>query len=484
MVTPTRRSFLQTAAASTLLPLAACSHGLRSTSGTDRPPNVVVIFTDDQGYADVGSFGAQGFDTPNLDRMAAQGVRFTDFYVAQPVCGASRAALLTGCYPNRNSLLGAPDHNARHGIHTNEVTIAEMLKQKDYATAVYGKWHLGHREPFLPNHHGFDEYYGIPYSNDMWPFHPERPDAYPPLPLMAGNREDGIDTIGVNPDQTQLTTDLTSHAVDFIRRNRENPFFLYVAHPMPHVPLFVSSKFKGKSEQGMYGDVIMEIDWSVGKIMDELESQGLSEHTIVIFSTDNGPWLSYGNHAGSALPLREGKGTTWDGGVRVPTIMQMPGTLPAGATCDQPAMTIDIMPTIARMTGCNLPDHPIDGLDILPLLTNPSRARSPHDALYFYWNRELQAIRSGKWKLHFPHAYRTLGDRLPGNDGLPNGYRMTRTSLCLYDLEKDIGQTNNVVLEYPEVTARMYDLADRITADLGTSNNPGPGVRPPGRISA
>ncbi|WP_339910462.1 sulfatase-like hydrolase/transferase, partial [Symmachiella dynata] len=244
---------------------------------TQRPPNVVIIFTDDQGYADVGCFGAEGFETPHLDRMATEGMRFTNFYVAQAVCGASRAALLTGCYPNRIGMLGAPSHRTKHGIHDDELLIPELLKQRGYATAIYGKWHLGHHEQFLPPNHGFDDYYGLPYSNDMWPNHPTAGDHYPPLPLIAGTK-----TIEQNPDQTQLTTSYTQHAVKFIDQNKDRPFFLYVPHSMPHVPLFVSDKYKDKTAQGRYGDVISEIDWSVGQILEAIKKNGLDDNTLVI----------------------------------------------------------------------------------------------------------------------------------------------------------------------------------------------------------
>src|SRR6266853_3070619 len=271
-------------------------------------PNIVIIFTDDQGYADVGVFGAKGFQTPNLDRLASQGRIFRNFHVAQPVCSASRTALLTGCYPNRLGIHGALGPKDRHGIADSEMTLAQLVKQKGYATAIMGKWHLGHHPQFLPTRHGFDEYFGLPYSNDMWPNHPEaKPGTFPSLPLFDNDRVAIPDV--THEDQAQLTTWYTERAVKFIEKNKDHPFFLYVAHNMPHVPLHVSDKFKGQSARGLYGDVIMEIDWSVGQILDSLESNGLDEKTLVVFTSDNGPWLLYGNHAGSALPLREGKTT-------------------------------------------------------------------------------------------------------------------------------------------------------------------------------
>ncbi|MCK4628408.1 MAG: sulfatase, partial [Sedimentisphaerales bacterium] len=375
------------------LAVPSCLNGAAQKPGRSggKLPNIVIIFTDDQGYQDVGCFGSPLIKTPNLDRMACEGVKFTDMHVAQAVCGASRAALLTGCYPNRNGLLGAPMPNSQHGIHEDEMTIAELVKQKDYATAIFGKWHLGDNPRFLPLQHGFDEYFGLPYSNDMWPKHPKNIKwKFPPLPLIEGNK-----TIEHNPDQSQLTTWYTERAVKFIDKNKERPFFLYVAHNMPHVPLFVSDKFKGKSKRGLYGDVIMEIDWSVGQILAALKRNGLDENTLVIFTSDNGPWLNYGDHGGCALPLREGKGTMWEGGQREPCIMRWPGKIPAGTTCQEPAMTIDLLPTIARLTKTKLPKHKIDGKDIWPLMAGQGGAKCPHEALYFYYGTDLHAVRSG-----------------------------------------------------------------------------------------
>jgi arylsulfatase A-like enzyme len=444
--------------------------------GADRPPNFVIVYTDDQGYGDVGCYGARGFATPNLDRLAREGVRFTDFYVAQAVCSASRTALLTGCYPNRVGILGALGPQAKHGIHADEKTIADVLKARGYATAIYGKWHLGHHPPFLPTRHGFDEYFGLPYSNDMWPRHPTL--QFPPLPLMEGEK-----VIALDPDQNQLTTWYTERAVRFIGRNKGRPFFLYVPHAMPHVPLHVSDKFRGKSRRGLYGDVIMELDWSVGQILAALAEHGLDERTLVLFASDNGPWLSYGDHAGSAGPLREGKATAWEGGVRVPCLARWPGRIPAGTVCREPAMTIDVLPTLAQLAGAALPEHPIDGLDIGPLLAGRPGAKSPHEALYFYWNRELQAVRSGRWKLHFPHEYRTLAGP-PGSGGTPGPYQPARTGLALYDLEADVGETTDVAAQHPEVVARLEALAEKAREELGdtATNRTGKGVRPAGSL--
>jgi len=452
-----------------------------------RPPNIIIIYTDDQGYADVGVFGARGFRTPNLDRLARQGVKFTNFHAAQPVCSASRAALLTGCYPSRIGIHGALGPNAKHGLNASEMTLAELLKQKDYATGMAGKWHLGRPQPFLPVHHGFDEYFGLPYSNDMWPYHPEaRPGAYPPLPLIEG---DQVIRREVTPaDQTQLTTWYTERAVRFIERHRARPFFFYLAHSMPHVPLFVSDKFKGKSKQGLYGDVIMEIDWSVGEVMKTLKRCGLEKDTLVIFASDNGPWLSYGNHAGSPGPLREGKGTNWEGGTRVPCIMRWPGKLPRGKTSDAMFMNIDLLPTIANLVGTQPPAHKIDGLDVWSLLAGKKGATNPHAAYFYYYHQgQLEAVVSGdgRWKLQLPHAFRTLAGRPGGRDGIPAKYTQARvTTPELYDLQSNIGETTNVATRHPEIVERLLALAEAARDDLGDTltKRVGRGLREPGRV--
>jgi arylsulfatase A-like enzyme len=408
------------------------SHGAEST----QRPNIVIILADDQGYADVGCYGAKGIATPNLDRMAREGVRFTDFYVAQAVCSASRTAILTGCYPNRLGILNALSPVSKLGLGPGERTIADLLKARGYATAIYGKWHLGHRPASLPTRHGFDEYYGLPYSNDMKPG-PGGASIYPDLPLYENEK-----VMALNPDQARFTTDYTEHAVRFIAKNKDKPFFLYVPHTMPHVPLAVSAKFAGSSKRGLYGDVIQEIDWSVGQILAALKDNGVDDRTLVMFTSDNGPWLSYGDHGGSAGSLREGKGTTWEGGVREPFLARWPGHIPAGTVCRAPAMTIDLLPTIVGLTGAKLPELPIDGKDIWPLLSSQPGAKNPHEAYYFYWERNLQAIRDGRWKLHFPHAYRTL-EGSAGQGGKPTKYRETRTELALYDLQEDPGETTD-----------------------------------------
>lgn len=427
-----------------------------------RPPNVIIIYADDLGYADLGCFGAKKIKTPNLDRMAKQGTRFTSFYVAQAVCSASRAALMTGKYSNRAGILGALGPASKTGLAREHTTIAEMLKTLGYATSMIGKWHLGHLPEFLPTRRGFDEYYGLPYSNDMWPKHPTT--KFPDLPMIEGEK-----VIAMNPDQTKLTTSYTERATQFITKNKDRPFFLYLAHSMPHVPLFVSDRHKGKSEAGMYGDVIMEIDWSVGQILDTLQKLGIDDDTLVIFTSDNGPWLSYGNHSGSAGVLREGKGTAWEGGVRVPFIARWPGRIPADKTQPEPAMTIDMLPTIARLTGAKLPAGKLDGKDITPLLMSEAGAKSPHEAYFFYWNNELHGVRSGPWKLYFPRTYRTLEGSKAGNDGQPGPYKNVNAPLELFHLDKDLSEKTNVAEQHPDVVRRLEAVADRMRADLGDS---------------
>ncbi len=448
----------------------------------ETPPNIVLIFTDDQGYQDVGVFGSPNIKTPNLDQMAAEGLQLTSYYAAQAVCSASRAGILTGCYPNRIGIHNALGPNNTHGINASETTIAEMLKEKGYATAIYGKWHLGHHEQFLPTRHGFDEWFGIPYSNDMWPKHPQQGTIFnfPDLPLYENEK-----VIGILEDQSQLTTQITERSVDFIKRNKDKPFFLYVPHPQPHVPLFVSEKFKGKSERGLYGDVIMEIDWSVGQIMKALKDNGLEENTLVIFTSDNGPWLSYGNHAGSALPLREGKGTAWEGGQREPCIIKYPKKLKGGKIIDVPMMAIDLLPTLAELTQAPLPEQVIDGKSVWKILTG-EREEPVQEAYFFYYRvNEMFGVRYGKWKLYFPHRYRTMDGQEPGKDGQPGVYRMVDLKeIEMYDLESDISEATNVAAQHPEVVAEIEKLANDMRYRLGDSlkNMNGSETREPGRM--
>jgi arylsulfatase A-like enzyme len=405
-------------------------------------------------------------------------MRFTDFYVAQAVCSASRAALLTGCYPIRIGILGALSPKSKIGLNSNEVTLAEMLRGQGYATAIYGKWHLGDAPSFLPTRHGFDDYFGLPYSNDMWPRHPTAATNYPPLPLIEGEK-----VIEVMPEQAGLMACYTERAVNFIRANRQKPFFLYVPHNMPHVPLFASDRFRGKTKRGLYGDVIAEIDWSVGEILDALKREQLENDTVVIFSSDNGPWLLYGDHAGSAQPLREGKATSFDGGVRVPFIVRWLGQIPQGMICREPAMTIDVLPTIARLAGASLPTNTIDGRDIWPLLKGEPGAKG-QDAYFIYWERELQAVRSGPWKLHFSHDF--VKPNPPGTGGRPGKYATPKIKRSLFNLADDPRETNDVADKNPEVVQRLTSLAEKARSELGDSatGQKGSGVRPAGINSA
>ncbi len=445
-------------------------------SGAPERPNIVVIFIDDMGYADIGPFGAKDYPTPNLDRMAAEGVCMTDFHAATAVCSASRAALLTGCYPERVGILGALMPNAKIGLNPDEVTLAEVCKSRGYATAVFGKWHLGDAPKFSPLRHGFDEWFGLPYSNDMWPLHPDyvdlpkdtarRKQGFPDLPLYEGDKI--VNPAVTGDDQKQLTTQYTEHAVDFIQRNKDRPFFLYLPHSMVHVPLFVSDKFAGKSDAGLFGDVVMEVDWSVGQVLDALKEAGVDDNTLVVFTSDNGPWLSYGDHAGSAEPLREGKGTMFEGGYRVPCVARWPGHIPAGAECDELATTMDLLPTVARLIGAEPPtDRVIDGRDIWPLLSGEPDARSPHEEFYCYFGGELHAVRDRQWKLHVPHSYRTLGGRPGGVGGRPAGYRQSQIGQSLYDLKADPGETRDVAAEHPDVVERLLLAAEQARHELG-----------------
>ncbi|WP_338358414.1 sulfatase [Yeosuana marina] len=440
-------------------------------------PNVVIILIDDEGYGDVGCYGATGFETPNLDQMASQGMKFTNFYAAQPVCSASRAGLLTGCYPNRIGFSGALYPNNKIGMNTEELTIAEMFKEQAYVTACFGKWHLGSQKEFLPLQHGFDEYVGLPYSNDMWPHNnvtgerlsdDKKSGKYPELPLIEGNEI--VERITSLKAQDKLTTLYTEKAVDFINRNAKNPFFLYVPHTMGHVPLGVSDKFRGKSEQGLYGDVMMEIDWSVGEISKALEKNGLTDNTIFIFTTDNGPWLNFGNHAGSSGGLREGKSTSWEGGQRVPFIIRWPGNIPEGTVCNKLACAIDILPTLAAITDGKLSDNKIDGVDITSLWKGNFEATPRETILYYYGKNNLNGVRKGNWKLVLPHTYASYNAK-PGNDGRSG--KMIKTAVEkpeLYNMMRDPGERFNVIEYYPEKVRELMELVEKSRKELGDLN--------------
>ncbi len=444
--------------------LAGC--GDAAPASTVDRPNVVVVFCDDLGWGDLGSFGARGHRTPHLDRLAHDGSRFTSFYVSQPVCSASRASLLTGCYANRVGIHGALMPDSRVALHPDEITLAEVLKTRGYATACVGKWHLGRPAAYLPIHQGFDEYFGLPYSNDMWPNNPSAPaSGYPPLPLIEGDQ-----VIEEQPDQSQLTRRYTERAVHFIEKNQGQPFFLYLAHSMPHVPLFASRAFRGHARDGLYGDVIEEIDWSVGQVLQALKRNHLEGRTLVIFTSDNGPWQLYGNHAGSAGPHRAAKASVFDGGVRVPFIARWPGHIPRGRVSAEPLMTIDLLPTLAGLSGAPLPSRPIDGRDIWPLLSGAPGATNPHAAYGFWYNQnELQAIRSGPWKLVLPHRAQLFPKEWQGRNGARGRGESRPMELALYDLVTDPGETLNLATSHPEILGQMLSYAEDFRTELGDS---------------
>jgi arylsulfatase A len=479
----------------TVIACSMCQARSASNQPSSHSPNIVIIFIDDMGYADIGPFGATAYKTPHLDQMAKEGRVFTDFHAATAVCSASRAGLMTGCYPERVSILGALNWTAKTGISDKEMTLAQLCKTRGYATAIFGKWHLGHHKQFLPLQHGFDEYFGLPYSNDMSPLQADmikglspaekaRKRRAPPLPLFEGNK---VVDPSVTPEKlAQLTTLYTEHAVSFIDRNKDRPFFLYVPHTMVHVPLAVSEKFRGKSGAGLFGDVVMELDWSVGQILGAIKRDGIDNNTFVLFTSDNGPWLCFGNHAGSAGPLREGKGTMWEGGYREPCIMRWPGKIPAGTKCDELASTMDMFPTVARLIGAKVPtERKIDGKDIWPLMSGQPGAKSPHDVLYCYYDGQLRGVRDRRFKLVFPHQYRSLDGRPGGRDGVPVRYSQLKTKEALYDLKNDVGEETDVSAEHPDVVARLEQAGKEARAALGDrlTGRTGSEVRPPGRIS-
>ena len=426
-------------------------------------PNIIFILADDLGYSDLSSYGSKTIETINIDKLADDGVKLTSYYAAQPVCSASRAAILTGAYPNRIGIYNAFGPTSDSGISHDEYTLAEMLKDNGYKTGIFGKWHLGSKKEFFPTNHGFDEFYGILYSNDMWRWHPEYPEGYPQDLLLYRNENALKEII----DQSNLTKDITSESINFIEKNKDRPFFLYIAHPQPHVPLFVSKDFENITGNGLYADVITEIDYSVGRILDKLEESGLTENTIVVFTSDNGPWLSYGNHSGSSGIYREGKGTTWEGGVRVPSIIKFPNGLKPNEI-DEPLMAIDWMPTFAGITDSKLSKYKIDGKDIWPLLSG-RESKSPHEKLYFYYRvNELHSIRMNNWKIQFSRTYRSLNGKEGGKDGIPVKYDMNLLEKNeLYNLKNDPKEIDNVYDQFPEIVKKMEKLADEARFDLG-----------------
>ena len=440
---------------SLLLLFANCAKDADSTppeNQDDRPPNLVVIFTDDLGYGDVGAFGSTRAATPHLDSMAAEGLKLTNFY-AFPSCSPSRAALLTGCYPPRVGIpdvIGpeGPDWTAdrQYGLSLEETTVAEVLKGAGYATGMVGKWHLGHWPNILPFYQGFDSFYGLPYSNDMIP-----EQGYPDLLLY-----DQGTPVEVNPNQRLLTKKYTERAVEFIDTHQESPFFLYLAHSMPHVPLYTSLAFADNHPDDLFASVIEEIDWSVGQVLKALRERNLDDNTLVVFTSDNGPWLSYGNHAGSAGPFREGKGTTFEGGMRVPAIVWGPNMIKGGSTSDAVTSVMDILPTFTALSGGTLPTNKLDGRDLTPLFqNNTAPAATP---FYYFRSGRVEAVRLGDWKLHLPHEYRTVSE--VGNDGERGIYTNIRLEESLYNLAQDAAEEENRAAEFPEKTAELRALAE------------------------
>jgi arylsulfatase A-like enzyme len=451
-------------------------------------PNVVIIFADDLGYGDLGSYGGRRIRTPNLDRLAAEGTRFTSFY-AQPVCGPSRAALMTGSYPLRVAKRkNVVEHHPR--LHAQEITIAEILKSRGYATAAYGKWDLaGHSqtnyEPdLLPTHQGFDEYFGTPSSNDAT------------VNLLRGTQ-----VVENGADMSMLTQRYTDEAISFIRRSKDRPFFVYLAHSMPHTRVAASPAFAGKSAAGLFGDAVEELDSHVGRLWEALRAEGLDGSTYLIFTSDNVPWfldrhlaapadvrtrgpqgqLKYpfnqrderGAHYGSAAPLRGAKASSWEGGFRVPFIVRAPGRVSAGTTCHEIASTLDLLPTIAKLAGTGAPtDRIIDGHDISPLLHGKAGATSPTEAFYYYAHTRLEAVRAGRWKLHLPRPE----DERWSVFGAPAETAALAEPL-LFDLETDIGERNNVASKNPQVVARLLAFAEEARADIGDFDRVGAGAR-------
>lgn len=454
-------------------------------------PNIILINMDDMGYGDLTVTGAQGYSTPNIDRLSFEGVRFTQFYSPSSVSSASRAGLMTGCYPNRISIYGAIKPETGIGVHPDEIFISQIVKKVGYTTAIVGKWHLGSEFEYLPLQRGFDEYFGLPYSNDMWPYGylvrprevpTERVMKRPELPLYNGNKiEKYIKTMD---DQNSLTELYTKYAVDFIHRQRKKPFFLYFAHTMVHVPLPVSDKFRGKSEQGLFGDAMQEVDWSVGEVLKALREAGLEENTLVIFTSDNGAWINFGMRAGSTGGLRDAKHVTYEGGQRVPCIMKWPAQIPAGWICNQLTSGIDILPTITAIVDGQLPERKIDGVNILPLMQG-DKSFKPHDYFYYYDQKnQLDAVRDERFKLVEPHLYITYDGTLPHDDGTPGPRTKAYTDWALYDLRRDPGERYDVKSLYPKEVERLKQALEVMRKQCGDSNmhRKGKEVRPAGKM--
>ena len=452
--------------------LISGTSSLHANEKATEQPNVIIVFLDDSGYSDFGCYGNTQNRTPVVDRMAAEGMRFTDFYVSSGVSTPSRSSLMTGCYSRRISMHINADPKplmnmgrqvlfpvSHKGLNPSEITIAEMLKEQGYVTACIGKWHMGDQPPFLPTRQGFDYYYGIPYSNDM-----NRDNC--PLPLME-QEEVIVAPVG----QDSLTWRYTTKAIEFIQKNKDKPFFLYLPHNMPHTPLGASTNFRGKSSNGLYGDVIEELDWSMGEIFAFLKKEGLDEKTIVIFSSDNGGVPQAG---GRNLPLRAGKGTTYEGGQRVPCIVRWPGKIPAGIVCNEIVTSMDIFPTIAHYCNGKVPsDRIIDGKNIAPLLERKPGAKSQTEVFYYYQRQQLQAVRWGNWKYHLP-----LEEKI---QNVHSG-EVAPSQAELYDLEKNISETNNLATKHPEVIAQMEIFIRQVREDMGDWGYEGKNQRPAGFI--
>jgi arylsulfatase A-like enzyme len=429
-----------------------------SREETDRQPNIVLLFLDDSGWSDFEPFGEKTIETPHVTQLAKEGCTYRNFYVPQAVCSASRAALMTGCFPGRTKVFGAHGPKA-WGLDTTFATMGEVFGAAGYATAVFGKWHLGDQPETRPPARGFDESCGLMYSNDMWKYHPENPEYWGKYPIhFWENGEVSIEEI-TREDQKYLTRWYTEHAVDFINRHSDRPFLLYVPHSMPHVPIFCSEEFDGKSGRGLYWDVILELDWSVGQINEALKKNGVDTHTLFIITSDNGPWISYGNHAGGT-PFREAKGTSFDGGVRSACIVKYPGRIGAGSSSTSAFCSIDLLPTLCHVAGVPLPENEIDGTNVWDLMLGTAGALNSREYYALSTGSRFEGILSGdgKWKLHLPHPYRTLQEA--GNDGMAGTYVQATIDTALYDMEDDPYETENVLEEYPEVARKMINLAE------------------------
>jgi len=449
---------------------------LLTSSRAQAKPNLVIILVDDMGYGDIGCFGSKLNRTPNCDRMAVEGMRLTSFYGA-PVCTPSRSQVLTGCYAKRVSLPDVIFPAAKIGLSAKEHTIAELLREQGYATQCIGKWHVGDQKQFLPIHRGFDHYLGFPYSNDMggeWDGAPDTPPnkRRPPMPLVRDDQV--IDTMN-GAKQDRIEQIYTDEAVKFIREHKAGPFFLYLAHTAVHVPLHPGAAFRGKSKNGLYGDWVEEVDASTGRVLDTIRELKLSDNTLVIFSSDNGPWLTQGRNGGTAYPLRGGKGGTYEGGMREPTIAWWPGHIAAGTSSDAVAGNIDLLPTFVKVAGSAVPtDRKIDGVDILPLLLGQTK-QSPRGVQYYFDSNQLQAVRKGPWKL-------AIAPQREQNRPAGQPQPMSKPPFPkLYNLDSDIGETKDVAAQHPEVVKQMEKLVTEMDADLGIKGK-GPGVRPPDRV--